>query len=208
MQSPESQCNRTIRAAAMRSARTKFLLVRDDELEAAEQEGRSRPYSRTPAKSAIEQDDEREPANVQAPEPLFRPRPAGSGESSAMPAEPQTTGPIPASAAPAVPTPTPIENNRRSRSIASFHVRKSTRAISIHLNYVIPRDQVGEEAFAVIRDATRAKDVVGMGRVVLARRERPIIVEPMGNGIRGITLRHSRMSGTKPPTCQHSKCVT
>jgi Ku protein len=37
----------------------------------------------------------------------------------------------------------------------------------------------------------RAKDVVGMGRVVLARRERPIIVEPMGNGIRGITLRYS-----------------
>jgi DNA end-binding protein Ku len=37
----------------------------------------------------------------------------------------------------------------------------------------------------------RAKDVVGMGRVVLARRERPIIVEPMGNGIRAITLRYS-----------------
>lgn len=74
--------------------------------------------------------------------------------------------------------------------------------------YVIPRDQVGKEAFAVIRDATRSKDVVGMGRVVLARRKRPIIVEPMGNGIRGITLRRSRMSGTKPPTCQHSKCVT
>jgi len=30
-----------------------------------------------------------------------------------------------------------------------------------------------------------------MGRVVLARRERPIIVEPMGNGIRGMTLRYS-----------------
>jgi len=30
-----------------------------------------------------------------------------------------------------------------------------------------------------------------MGRVVLARRERPIIVEPMGNGMRGITLRYS-----------------
>jgi Ku protein len=43
----------------------------------------------------------------------------------------------------------------------------------------------------VIRDAMRAKDVVGMGRVVLARRERPIIVEPIGNGIRGITLRYS-----------------
>ena len=101
-----------------------------------------------------------------------------------------------------------ITTSARAFVIASFHVRKSTRVISIHLNYVIPRDQVGKEAFAVIRDATRSKDVVGMGRVVLARRERPIIVEPMGNGIRGITLRRSRMSGTKPPTCQHSKCVT
>jgi DNA end-binding protein Ku len=32
---------------------------------------------------------------------------------------------------------------------------------------------------------------VGMGRVVLARRERPIILEPMDDGIRGTTLRYS-----------------
>jgi len=37
----------------------------------------------------------------------------------------------------------------------------------------------------------RAKRLVGMGRVVLARRERPIIIEPMGAGLRGITLRHA-----------------
>ncbi len=30
-----------------------------------------------------------------------------------------------------------------------------------------------------------------MGRVVLANRERPIIVEPMGRGLRGITLRYA-----------------
>jgi DNA end-binding protein Ku len=57
--------------------------------------------------------------------------------------------------------------------------------------YVVPRDEVGQEAFAVIRDAMRGKGVVGMGRVVLARRERPIILEPMGDGIRGTTLRYS-----------------
>ena len=34
-----------------------------------------------------------------------------------------------------------------------------------------------------------AKGLVGMGRVVLANRERPIIVEAMGIGLRGITLR-------------------
>jgi len=45
--------------------------------------------------------------------------------------------------------------------------------------YVVPRDQIGEEAFAVIRDAMRRQDAVGMARVVLARREHPIILEPV-----------------------------
>ena len=57
--------------------------------------------------------------------------------------------------------------------------------------YIAPRDQVGLEAFAVIRDAMRRKEMVGMGRVVLAKRERPIIIEPMGNGLRGMTLRYA-----------------
>src|SRR6185312_11943538 len=55
--------------------------------------------------------------------------------------------------------------------------------------YITPRDQVGLEAFAVIRDAMGAKGLVGMGRVVLSNRERPIVIEPMGDGLRGITLR-------------------
>jgi hypothetical protein len=36
-----------------------------------------------------------------------------------------------------------------------------------------------------------AKGLVGMGRVVLANRERPIIIESMGSGLRGITLRYA-----------------
>ena len=57
--------------------------------------------------------------------------------------------------------------------------------------YIVPRDEVGQEAFAVIRNAMRGKDMVGMGRVVLSNRERPIIVEPMGTGLRGVTLRYA-----------------
>jgi Ku protein len=57
--------------------------------------------------------------------------------------------------------------------------------------YVAPRDQVGQEAFAVIRDAMAEKGLVGMGRVVLANRERPIILEPMGIGLLAITLRYA-----------------
>jgi Ku protein len=55
--------------------------------------------------------------------------------------------------------------------------------------YIVPRDAVGQEAFAVIRDAMRNEDVAGLGRVVLSSRERPILIEPMNNGLRGITLR-------------------
>src|SRR5438045_87532 len=37
----------------------------------------------------------------------------------------------------------------------------------------------------------RREGMVGMGRVVLAKRERPMIIEPMGSGLRGITLRYA-----------------
>jgi DNA end-binding protein Ku len=35
-----------------------------------------------------------------------------------------------------------------------------------------------------------AKKMVGVGRVVLQKRERPILLEPFGKGIRGMTLRY------------------
>ena len=56
--------------------------------------------------------------------------------------------------------------------------------------YIVPNDKVGQDAFAVIREAMRDKKVVGIGRVVVAKRERPIILDPMGKGLRGITLRY------------------
>ena len=36
-----------------------------------------------------------------------------------------------------------------------------------------------------------AKGLVGMGRIVLSNRERPIMVEPNGMGLRGFTLRYA-----------------
>jgi DNA end-binding protein Ku len=36
-----------------------------------------------------------------------------------------------------------------------------------------------------------AKKVVGLGRVLLSNRERPILVEPRGSGVRGIMLRYA-----------------
>lgn len=55
--------------------------------------------------------------------------------------------------------------------------------------YVVPREPVGQEAFSVIRDAMSRAKVVGLARVVLSSRERPFLLEPMGSGLRGVTLR-------------------
>jgi DNA end-binding protein Ku len=57
--------------------------------------------------------------------------------------------------------------------------------------YVAPTDKVGQEPFAVIRDAIRAMDVVALGRVVLARRERVIMLKPFDKGLLGMTLRYA-----------------
>ena len=56
--------------------------------------------------------------------------------------------------------------------------------------YLTPNDKVGQEAFAVIREAMRGKDMVALGRVVLAKRERVIMIEPFEKGLVGTTLRY------------------
>lgn len=58
--------------------------------------------------------------------------------------------------------------------------------------YIVPREQIGQESFAVIRDAMRREGVIGLARVVLSSRERTILVEPMDRGLRGVTLRFAQ----------------
>ena len=57
--------------------------------------------------------------------------------------------------------------------------------------YITPNDEVGQEAFAVIRDAMRGKEMVALGRVVLAKRERVIMLQPWDKGLMGTTLRYA-----------------
>jgi DNA end-binding protein Ku len=57
--------------------------------------------------------------------------------------------------------------------------------------YIIPNDPVGAEAFAVIREAMRGKGMVALGRVVLAKRERVIMLQPWEKGLMGTTLRYA-----------------
>jgi DNA end-binding protein Ku len=56
--------------------------------------------------------------------------------------------------------------------------------------YIAPTDQVGQEAFAVIRDAIRDKGMVALGRVVLSRREHVMMLEAFDKGLLGVILRY------------------
>ena len=56
--------------------------------------------------------------------------------------------------------------------------------------YIVPNDEVAYEAFAVIREAMKKKDMVGLGRVVMHRRERLLMLQPRGKGIAATALRY------------------
>jgi DNA end-binding protein Ku len=56
--------------------------------------------------------------------------------------------------------------------------------------YIAPDGQVGQDAFAVIRDTISKLNMVALGRVLLTRREHVIALEPKGRGLLGLTLRY------------------
>jgi len=56
--------------------------------------------------------------------------------------------------------------------------------------YIVPDDKVGQEAFAVIREAMTKQGVVGLARAVLYRRERVLMLQPRGKGLLATALRY------------------
>jgi DNA end-binding protein Ku len=56
--------------------------------------------------------------------------------------------------------------------------------------YIAPDGQVGQQAFAVIREALRKEGMVAVGKVVLTSREHIIALEARDNGLLGMTLRY------------------
>jgi DNA end-binding protein Ku len=56
--------------------------------------------------------------------------------------------------------------------------------------YVAPTDEVGAEAFAVIRDSIKVKKMAALGRVVLAKREHVVMLEPFDKGLIACTLHY------------------
>ena len=56
--------------------------------------------------------------------------------------------------------------------------------------YIVPQDEMAQEAFAVIREAMKKEDLAGLARVVVYRRERLLLLRPRGKGLLATTLRY------------------
>jgi len=79
----------------------------------------------------------------------------------------------------------------RTIEIDEFVPRKEID--ELYLNnpyYLVPDGEVGQQAFAVIREAIRKQGMVALGRVVFTSREHVMALEPRGKGLLGVTLRY------------------
>lgn len=56
--------------------------------------------------------------------------------------------------------------------------------------YLVPQDEMSQEAFSVIRDAMRKEDLAGLARVVIYRREHLLLLQTRGKGLMATTLRY------------------
>src|SRR6185437_11452907 len=56
--------------------------------------------------------------------------------------------------------------------------------------YIVPQDDVAQEAFAVIREAMDKENLAGIARVVVYRRERILLLRPRGKGMLATALRY------------------
>jgi DNA end-binding protein Ku len=81
--------------------------------------------------------------------------------------------------------------SKRTIEIDEFVPKKEID--ELYLNspyYIVPDGEVGQQAFAVIREAIRQEGMVAIGKVVFTSREHIIALEARGNGMMGVTLRY------------------
>jgi len=174
-------------------AENDFLLVEDEELEAARQEARERPFT------ALEEAAASPALNNPVHSVLPRSAPAElpSAKGSKRPPSLKLVGvqEEEEEAAPSlVPPPAPPRPIQDNRTIELDRFVQPNQIGAAYYNtpyFIVPTEAIGQQVFAVIRDALADKKLVGLGRVVLAKRERPILIEPIGDGLRGITLRYA-----------------
>jgi len=81
--------------------------------------------------------------------------------------------------------------SKRTIEIDEFVARKEIDELYLSSPYyLVPDGEVGQQAFAVIREAIRKEGMVALGRVVFTSREHVIALEPRGKGLLGMTLRY------------------
>jgi DNA end-binding protein Ku len=81
--------------------------------------------------------------------------------------------------------------SKRTIEIDEFVPKKEID--ELYLNspyYIVPDGEVGQQAFAVIREAIRKEGMVALARVVFTSREHVIALESRGKGLLGVTLRY------------------
>src|SRR5215216_4984040 len=81
--------------------------------------------------------------------------------------------------------------SKRTIEIDEFVPRKEID--ELYLNspyYIVPDGEVGQQAFAVIREAIRKEGMVALAKVVFTSREHVIALEARGKGMMGVTLRY------------------
>ena len=81
--------------------------------------------------------------------------------------------------------------SKRTIEIDEFVPKKEIDELYLNSPYYLaPDGEVGQQAFAVIREAIRKEGMVALGRVVFTSREHVIALEPRGKGLLGLTLRY------------------
>jgi DNA end-binding protein Ku len=81
--------------------------------------------------------------------------------------------------------------SKRTIEISEFVPKKDIDELYMRDPYYIaPDGEVGEQAFAVIREAIRKEGMVAIGKVVFTSREHIIALEARGKGMLGLTLRY------------------
>jgi len=163
-----------------------LLPVQDEELEAAQQISRTKPVAAETI-PPVEEPPASRPVTARREEgpPSQRRNVARREEVRRVEIKYPEPEPEPA------PPPVRVENNRTIEIERFFPVSQIDVRYHDTPYYIAPRDEIGQEAFAVIRDAMGGEEMVGMGRVVLTKREHPIILRPLGKGLLGMTLRYA-----------------
>jgi len=81
--------------------------------------------------------------------------------------------------------------SKRTIEIDEFVPRKEIDEIYFNNPYyIVPDGEVGQQAFAVIREAIRQEGMVAIGKVVFTSREHVIALEARDKGLLGVTLRY------------------